>query len=555
MKKTKEKPYRLKGEIISFLIVFLFVMGVAVQAQQSTVVIAEVMYDNPLYDNEALAPGKESEFMSLYNYGEDDVNIGGWRVVIAGLAGSRGQTTYTVPANTMLPGMSLAIISSRPARSTFDIGNFYGMVDSATSGNIVLYTSTLAYPDTRSRVRVYNAQDQIEDELVYDGLSAALSGEPLLRATNTVNLKRPMSSTVSIQREKIVIDEGQRIISRNDYYAYGSERLVQLFYYLLEDYSYTAPTSAIKGGVPDDLTLTGTETGDKDYRTKTIVSSQIIANGKTQYWAEEGITLGPGFEVKPGADFVAGVERDSVHLVKLMTYNLHGQHTEYKEHAKVVKKANPDVVAVQEVRGLNKFKILKEKSGYEGKRFCTIVDYGIGLLYKKSSVGDPINVKKQLVATYDKWCEIYRGFIVAEFRDFCFVATHFSLKKDGRKTMANRILENDLVQDCIQQGKPVYIAGDMNEEPANKEQVSSLPILDAAGFKILNNKEKVQSTNIYVDATLHGTFMIDLILEHNTNPYHKTIYRGIPMTENERSQFLEDEISDHLPYFVKVKIK
>lgn len=556
MKKTIEKPYRLKGKIISFLMVFLFVMGAAVQAQTSTVVISEVMYDNPMYDNETLAPGKESEFMSLYNYGEEDVNIGGWRIQVVSIAGGRKQYLYTIPANTILPESGLLVIASRDAIASFDIGLFYGQEapDFDSSGVKVLYTNTLAYPDTRTWIGVYNAQNQLQDELVYDGMSAAQSGSILLRAENAVAPNRPLTETVSIQREKIIIEEGVRVISRNDYFTSNSERTVMLFNYVPEDYSYTAPASVLMGGVPDDLTLTGTETGDKDYRTKTIVSSQIIASGETQYWAEEGITLDPGFEVKPGAEFYADVEPDSVHLGKMMTYNLKGKHTEYKEHAKVVKNANPDVVAVQEVRGLHKFKILKEKSGYKGERFCTIVDYGIGLLYKKSSVGDPIQIKKKLVATYDKWYEIYRGFMVAEFRDFCFVATHLSLKKDGRKKMANQILDNDIVKDCMKEGKPVYIAGDMNEAPGDEDKRSAVPIWEANGFEIVNSIEMLPGSNKFVDSTRQGGNMIDLILEHNVNPKHKTINRGVPIPPAQRNQFFES-ISDHLPYFVKVKVR
>ncbi len=527
------------------------------RAQTSTVVIAEVMYDHPLYDNETVSVAHAGEFMSLYNYGEEDVDIGGWRVAIAGLAGNRGQTAYAIPANTVLPGMSLAVIVSRPASGTFDIGNFYGMADSANSGNIVLYASTLAYPDTRSLIRVYDARNRIEDELVYDGLSAPLSGEPLLRATNAVNPERPLSSTVSIQREKIVIDEGIRVISRSDYYAYGSERPVRLFHYHPEDYSYTAPMSAIMGEVPENMSLEEAVTEDKDYRTKTIVSSQIIAGGKTQYWAEEGITLGPGFEVKPGAEFYADVEPDSVHLLKMMTYNLKGKHTEYKEHAKVVKKATPDVVAVQEVRGLRKFRILKEKSGYNGERFCIIADYGIGMLWKESMVGKPVAIKKKLISVvnWDNEADLIRGFLVAEFRDFCFVSTHMSLDKATRKKMANKILNNSLVQECQEHGKPVYIAGDMNEDPEDEEKSPAVQIWEKNGFELLNSVERVSGTSKFVDSTQQGGTMIDLILEHNVNQNHKTISRGVPMTKEERDQFFEDKISDHFPYSVKVKIK
>ena len=242
------------------------------------------------------------------------------------------------------------------------------------------------------------------------------------------------------------------------------------------------------------------------------------------------------------------VHGDSVYLIKLMTYNLKGRHTEYKIHAQVVKNADPDVVAVQEVRGLNKFEILKEKSGYKGIRFCTVVDYGIGLLYKSSSVGEPLQVKKILVDTYDKWYEIFRGFIVAEFRDFCFVATHYSQKEEGKKKMTREILKNSLVRKCINEGKPVYLAGDMNTKPDEP----GIQGLKEAGFEVLNNTDKIGSN--YVDATRRSGAMIDLILGYNTNPNHKTIEKYIPIPESERAAFF-DNISDHLPYFVKVKFK
>lgn len=534
---------------LCFTLSLLLGLNIAVWSQQlSTVVIAEVMYDHPLYDNDVAKTGYEGEFMSLYNYEEEDVDISGWRIEITDLMVSpQKQYLYTIPTNTILPESGIAIIASRASSSGFDILQFYGVeMPEESEGYFLRYTSNLAFPDTRSRIRLYDAQNNLQDELVYDGKSNALPDESLLRAENMVNRNRPLAETVSIQREKIIVEEGQRIISRTDYFSPDPERAVQLFNYSPEDYSYTAPSLLFSTGVPDNLTLSGMATGTNDHRTKTITSNQIITSGKTDYWAEEEIVLDPGFEVKSSAEFVAGVERDSVHLVKMMTYNLLGNNTAYTKHAQVVKNANPDVVAVQEVRGLINFKTLKEKSGYKGKRFCTIVDYGIGLLYKSSTTGEPLEVNKILVATNDAWYEIYRGFIVAEFRDFCFVATHLSLKEDGRRKMVNRILENKIVKDCTKKGKPIYVAGDMNEqahEPA-------ITILRNKGYKVLNNiEDSTHSTRV---TRSH----IDLILEFNENHYHKTIDRYPLVPEEKRKQWFEiDKISDHIPYFVKVKVK
>lgn len=489
--------------------------------------------------------------MSLYNYGEEDVNVGGWRITVTQTANGLVYQ-YIIPANTVLSESGLLVIASRGSGSNFDVGACYGQALSDAAGVSLLYTSTLTYPGTRSEIRVYDAQNQLQDELMYDGMSSALPGGILLRAENVVQPNRPSAEEVSIQRARIVIEEGARVISRADYYAYGSERKVQLFAYLPEDYSETAPPSTMSTPVAEDLSLKGTVNGDAEYRTKTISSSQVIESGKSTYWAAESITFLPGFEVKAGAEFVAGVASDSVFLVKLMTYNLKGQHTAYSKHAEIIKRINPDVTAIQEVRGLHKYKILKEKSGYTGKKCMTIGDYGIALLYKESSVGTPLKVMKKRVATYDEWYEINRAYIVTEFRDFCFVSTHFSGKPDGRKKMANSIVGHKLVKSCMEKNKPVYIAGDLNEEP-NKENFVSVPILMAHGFEILND---TVTTSASYETTTKGGRLLDMVLEYNTHPNHKTLYRGVPMDSAAKEQFLMvDSISDHVPYLVRVKVK
>lgn len=562
MKKSTATKKCRRPATIGLAVGLFLCLSLPCWAQTSTVVIAEVMYDHPLYDNETVSVGHTGEFMSLYNYGEENVDIGGWRVVIAGLAGSRGQTAYTIPSNTVLPGMSLAVIASCPARSTFDIGNFYGMDDSAASGNIVLYTATLAYPDTRSRIRVYNARNEVEDEVVYDGMSAALAGEPLLRAENAVNPKRPMSSTVSIQRKKIMVNEGQRVISRNDYYAYGSEQTVQLFNYSPDDYSETPSPSVMIAPVPDDLELSGTVTENTEYRTTTITSSQVIESGKTTYMAEEGIYLAPGFEVREGAGFEAIVHGDSVHLVTMLTYNTHGKHTYYVKHAEVIRNSKADVAAIQEMRGVNKLEILREHTGLSGDRCYTIkiAHYGIGLFWNPDKVGNPLAKSYKTVKTNDKWYEKKRAYMVAEFNDFCFVSTHYSSKPEGREKMSRKILGDSLVQSCVAADKPVYIAGDLNESPDgsrdNQNQEAKGPaikILTDYGFEVLNDTAFASNST---HATRPTGAHIDLILEHNVKPNHKTIDRGIPIPQEERDKWLkEDKISDHFPYSVKVKIR
>ena len=540
--------YRWAWLCLFFGLSFSFVM-----AQTSSVVIAEIMYDNPLQDNEAVRPGVNGEFLSVYNYGEDDVNVGGWRVEITD-ATSLSKYTYTIPANTVLPSMSLAIIASR-ASSTFDIWSFYGITKPDSSRDVVLYTSTLAFPDTRSKVAIYNAKQALEDEVTYDGNSSALQGQTLLRAQNGIKSASPKSKILSIQRRNIVINEDKRVISRDDF----SADTIQLFSYMPTGFSYTAsPISSAPGS--ETLSLSGTVTGSSYKRACKIESSQIISVGRTTYLAEEEIVLKPGFEVKPGAELDATLNRESFHHVTMLTYNLGTKANGYDKHAEIVKDSKADVVSVQEVRREVNFNTLKEKSGLSGMMCVTIyyipkwlewarwlfepiaIRYGIGMLWNVNSIGAPIAHSTQVLDLPNDM-DKKRAFIVAEFQDFCFVATHYSLDAAYRLDMSNAILANWLVRKCLNSRKPVYIAGDLNAE-AKDPNAASLNRLKGEGFKILNN----------INDTTHSTFpqedinkgYIDLILEHNTNPYHKIIERGIPA---------RNTTSDHYPYSVKVKIK
>ena len=303
--------------------------------------------------------------------------------------------------------------------------------------------------------------------------------------------------------------------------------------------------SFVMAQTPANSTVSGTVTGNNDVRASTINSTQIISSGKTDYWAENEIVLNPGFEVKADATFTANMERDSLHHVKMLTYNLWGNHSDYTEHAKVIKNSGADVVSVQEVKYETNFDKLKEGSGLSGKMCATInvlgIKYGIGMLWNENVVGAPIETKEEVIPTPtdididDK----KRGFIVAEFQDFCFVATHYGLKDENKLKQSNAILNNTLVQKCFNSRKPVYIAGDLNDEP---DKASIIKLKDN-GFEVLN---KIGDPT---HATLWGTH-IDLILERNSKPDHKTIERGIPVETGDSWT-----LSDHFPYMVRVKVK
>lgn len=529
---------------------FLFITGLF--AQNSTVVIAEVLYDSPwTFPESNLSKG---EFISLYNYEEEDVNIGGWRVQVTNLMNSTQNTyTYTIPANTILPAFSLAVIASRCSGSTFDIGDFFGSEDSDSSGNITLYTQDLVFPNTRSLIQIYDAQNNIQDELRYDGNTDSLPGETLLRAYNgAVNPFLLGDRLVSIQRKSIKIKDAKHTISRDDYYS-GQDHFVQLYSFLPEEYSFASSSKGPNTLFPEDETLDGTVTKNQEKKASNITSSQVIASGKTVYLAEEKVVLAPGFEVKNGAEFELTVERDSFHVVPMLTYNLWGKHTpDYGVHAKYINQSGAAVVSVQEVVGEKRFKKLKEKTGMDGK-MCILttsgVKSGIGMLWDKNRTGDTKQIIEKKIKTPQD-VNKKRGYIIAEFPEFCFVATHFSLSYAHRVEMTKSILNENIIKSCINTGKPIYVAGDMNSVPSGND----IKIFIDSGFRLLNDTTTITFPRGNVTT---GT-VIDLILEYNykENVYHHLIERGIPIPKEDRVKWrYEDKVSDHFPYFVKVKTK
>ena len=304
-----------------------------------------------------------------------------------------------------------------------------------------------------------------------------------------------------------------------------------------------------------NLSLSGTQTGNNEYKAVNIQSTQIINSGKTTYTAGNEILLNPGFEVKSSAEFEAIMEDDSLNHLVLMTYNI--AKNKYKKNAKVIASVNPDVVAVQEIRGQQNFNTLKNETGLEGRMCVTIAgvylwNYGIALMWKPS-FGTPA-IKKVEMSTSAADADSKRAYIIADFKDFYFISTHYSSAQEpteDRIEMTNAILNEDVVKNYR---KPIYIAGDLNESPHNGRAIA---LFRASGFEVLNDITRRYQYNYngvygewYDDATRQGGAMIDLILEKNTNPKRKIIERGIPAAAD--TTFT---ISDHLPYYTKVKIK
>lgn len=159
--------------------------------------------------------------------------------------------------------------------------------------------------------------------------------------------------------------------------------------------------------------------------------------------------------------------------ISLMTYNVHNciglnGKRDYQRIAEVIRQANPDVVALQELDsvtgrngGIYALDSLRIMTGMNAFFSAAIPydggSYGIGILSKEA----PISCRTLPMPGREE----ARTLILAEFNDYVFCATHQSLTPEDQEASVPLILQ---ALDSI--GKPIFLAGDMNSQPHETPQ-------------------------------------------------------------------------------------
>lgn len=172
--------------------------------------------------------------------------------------------------------------------------------------------------------------------------------------------------------------------------------------------------------------------------------------------------------------------------LSVMSYNVRGgmgmdDRRDYDRAAAVIRDHRPDICALQELDSItgrngrtDALREFAERTGMHGT-FARAIDYdggayGIGLLYKE----EPLAVKRVALPGREE----ARVLIVAEFPDYVFLATHFSLTEADQLTSVRMV---DSVA-ASYSGKAVFLAGDLNctpdSEPFKALRKSFLPLND-----------------------------------------------------------------------------
>jgi endonuclease/exonuclease/phosphatase family metal-dependent hydrolase len=226
----------------------------------------------------------------------------------------------------------------------------------------------------------------------------------------------------------------------------------------------------------------------------------------------------------------------SAQKVRVMSYNVKNGYgmdgiKSIERCGELVRKAQPDVVAVQELDSCstrNKFYVLgrmaEAAGGYHAYYGPTIPyrggKYGIGVLSKEPALSVEFH---RLPCRKEP-----RGLLVVEFKKYYLLCTHLSLNEEDRVTSVG------IIRDVVSKlkNKPVFIAGDMNARPTSK------PIMAFKEFcTVLSDDSK------FTIPSDNPRACIDYVL--GTNGTFNVLGNHV---------FYDSLASDHLPLYVDVKV-
>ena len=226
----------------------------------------------------------------------------------------------------------------------------------------------------------------------------------------------------------------------------------------------------------------------------------------------------------------------SAQKLRVMSYNVKNGGgkdgiKDIKRCGQLVREAQPDVVAVQEVDSVtrrNKFYVLgrmaEAAGGYHAYFGPTIPHgggkYGIGVLTKEPALS---------VAFHHLPCpKEPRGLLVVEMNKYYILCTHLSLSEPYR------VESVAIIKDVVSKlkNKPVFIAGDMNARP------NSAPIVAFKEYaQLLTDDTK------YTFPSDDPRICIDYIF--GVNGSFKVLKNYV---------FYDSLFSDHVPLYVDVKV-
>ena len=246
--------------------------------------------------------------------------------------------------------------------------------------------------------------------------------------------------------------------------------------------------------------------------------------------------------------------------IRLMTYNsfycksntsskiFSKEHT--RDFGEVIKALHPDVIAIQELdsacNGRSQRYLLQEIQQAAGDDYNIVFGsaapfdggkIGCGVMYKKTL--QPTAIRQVALPGHEK-----RKLILISFPQFNFIGTHLDLETPHRQSSIDQ-LQHELP---TLPNAPVFFAGDLNDSPMWKAEVSAFP-------KLLQNFTILSATTGSLPDEPDETIDYVLVDKAHRNKVEVKQTHVVKQLYMNGSVKETKTVSDHYPVFVDVKLK
>ena len=246
--------------------------------------------------------------------------------------------------------------------------------------------------------------------------------------------------------------------------------------------------------------------------------------------------------------------------IRLMTYNsfycksntsskiFSKEHT--RDFGEVIKALHPDVIAIQELdsacNGRSQRYLLQEIQQAAGDDYNIVFGsaapydggkIGCGVMYKKTL--QPTAIRQVALPGHEK-----RKLILISFPQFNFIGTHLDLETPHRQSSIEQ-LQHELP---TLPNAPVFFAGDLNDSPMWKAEVSAFP-------KLLQNFTILSATTGSLPDEPNETIDYVLVDKAHQNKVEVKQTHVVKQLYMNGSVKETKTVSDHYPVFVDVKLK
>ena len=246
--------------------------------------------------------------------------------------------------------------------------------------------------------------------------------------------------------------------------------------------------------------------------------------------------------------------------IRLMTYNsfycksntsskiFSKEHT--RDFGEVIKALHPDVIAIQELDSAcnerSQRYLLQEIQQAAGDDYNIVFGsaapfdggkIGCGVMYKKTL--QPTAIRQVALPGHEK-----RKLILISFPQFNFIGTHLDLETLHRQSSID-LLQHELP---TLPNAPVFFAGDLNDSPMWKAEVSAFP-------KLLQNFTILSATTGSLPDEPNETIDYVLVDKAHQNKVEVKQTHVVKQLYMNGSVKETKTVSDHYPVFVDVKLK